>query len=588
MPQIKSEDIDRIRQKADIAEVIGRYLPLQKRGRNYAALCPFHNDHDPSLSISTDKQIYKCFVCNNGGNVFTFVQNYEKISFPEAVLKVADIIGEPLDYARDSFTYEKYDDETRRSFKIFNEAIDYLSYQLYSEGAQDVLDYLHQRGYDDDLIRYFRIGYNPENNSLYRFLKAKGYTERDLLKINLIRQTADGFADMFSRRIIFPIFNSDNQPVAFNGRASRPNQEPKYVNSESTELYVKGNLLYNYHNARQSIKESGKVYVVEGVTDVYAFYRAGIYNAVATLGTAMSRNQVQLLKNLRCEVVLCYDGDAAGQNANLKNARQLNDANVTVSIVRNETGLDPDELIRDRGMDSFKSVIAAEEVYMEFFMRAFARNVDFNNYNQRRSYAERVVNEISKIKDTFDRENFLRKLSEMTGFDKAQLETLVKELPKKEPEEKNSEIRIEKKVRSGKIRTECEIICQMLSSKNAASRFQKKMGYLPSDVTNHLAMAILDYYLRYDTMSIADLLNEIEEDDTRQLLLDLVDDESFVHAYDEKALDQAFSRIRISIIDDSAKAIRKQLAMTADADKRRELETRLASLKKEKNDLLAK
>ena len=588
MPQIKSEDIDRIRQKADIAEVIGRYLPLQKKGRNYAALCPFHNDHDPSLSISTDKQIYKCFVCNNGGNVFTFVQNYEKISFPEAVLKVADIIGEPLDYARDSFTYEKYDDETKRSFKIFNEAIEYLSYQLYSEGAQDVLDYLHKRGYDDELIRHFRIGYNPENNSLYRFLKAKGYTERDLLKINLIRQTPDGFADMFSRRIIFPIFNSDNQPVAFNGRASRPNQEPKYVNSESTELYVKGNLLYNYYNARQSIKESHKVYVVEGVTDVYAFYRAGLYNAVATLGTAMSKNQVQLLKNLRCEVVLCYDGDAAGQNANLKNARQLYDAGITVSVVRNETGLDPDELIRDRGMDSFKSVIATEEVYMEFFMRAFSRNVDFNNYNQRRSYAERVVNEIRKIKDAFDRDNFMKKLSEMTGFDRTQLETLAKEVPQSAPEEKKSEIRIEKIVRSGKIRTECEIICQMLSSKNAASYFQKKMGYLPSDVTNHLAMAILDYYLRYDTMSIADLLNEIEEDETRQLLLDLVDDESFVHTYDEKALDQAFSRIRISIIDDSSKAIRKQLALTADTDKRRELETRLASLKKEKNDLLAK
>lgn len=585
MPRIKDEDISRVRQKADIAEVIGKYLTLQKRGRNYAAICPFHNDHDPSLYISTDKQIYKCFVCGNGGNVFTFVQNYEKISFAEAVLKVADMVGEPLDYARESFQYEKYDDETKRYFKIFNEAIDFLSYQLYSSGATDVLQYLHERGYDDALIKKFHIGYNPDKNSLYRFLKAKGYTEKDMVKINLIRSVPDGFADVFSRRIIFPIFNSDNQPIAFNGRASKPNQDPKYVNSENTVLYTKGDVLYNYYAAKNAVKDNRNIYVVEGVTDVYAFERIGISNVVATLGTAMSKAQIQLLRNLHCDIILCYDGDSAGQNADLKNAKQLFNERLNVRIVRNDTGLDPDEIIKERGMDYFREMITHQEEYIEFFMRAFSRNVDFNNYSQRKSYAERVVNEISLLKDEFDKENFLLKLSQISGFEKSQLLSLQSAVQQTEVTDRNLQKPVAKKVLSGKIRTEYEIICQLLSSKQAASYFKEKLGFLPSENTNRCAMAILDYYLQNDKMEIADLLDKVDED-LKPLVIELADDPVFMHEYNEQALDESFSRIRIQMVDESIRSVKRQLAQTTDSMKKSELETKYSSLIRQKNDLL--
>jgi len=588
MPRISEEEINRVRSKADIAEVIGKYLPLVKRGRNYAAVCPFHNDHDPSLYISTDKQIYKCFVCNAGGNVFTFVQNYEKVSFPEAVIKVAELVNEPLSYSRDAFVNEKYDAKTQNYFKIFNEAIDFLSYQLYSEMATEQLSYLYQRGYSDELIKHFKIGYNPDKDALYRFLKAKGYSEKDLLAINLIRSAPDGFHDSFSRRIIFPIFNYDNQPVAFNGRASYQGQEPKYINTENTEIYVKGNQLYNYHEAKSAAKEAQCVYVVEGVTDVYAFYKAGVKNCVATLGTAMSKEQIRLLKNLHVPIILCYDGDAAGQNANLKNAKQLVDNKISCMVVKNTTKLDPDEVIRQNGTEFFLKMISEQEVYIQFFMRAYASKVDFNNYTQKKEYALRMANEIARLTDEFDRQTFFAELSRMTGFETSQLEGLVKEV--REPEVKREVEPVAKPApmpkKSGRTSAEYEVLSQLLNSKQAASYYKEKMGYLPDRSLNDLALSILDYYRKKDKLEIAELLDELSEESQKQLVLYLDENELYSKSYNEQALSEAFSRLKVSLLDESITAIKRQLVVTTDEMKKSELMSKMVSLKKDRIKIL--
>ncbi len=585
MPRISEEDINRVRAKADIAEVIGKYLPLNKKGRNYTAVCPFHNDHDPSMNINTDKQIYKCFVCNAGGNVFSFVQNYEKISFPEAVMKVAELVNEPLSYNKEAFMNEKYDAKTQNYFKIFQEAIDFLTYQLYSDQATAQLNYLYDRGYNDELIKHFKIGYNPDRDALYRFLKAKGHSERDMLAINLIRSAPDGFHDAFARRIIFPIFNADNQPVAFNGRAVFSGQEPKYINTENTEIYVKGNLLYNYYEARSAVKDAGCVYIVEGVTDVYAFYKVGVKNCLATLGTAMSKEQIRLLKNLHTQVILCYDGDSAGQNANLKNAKLLSENGISCMVVRNTTGLDPDEIIRQKGEAFFREMIATQEVYIQFFLRAYATKVDFNNYTQKKEYARRMANEIATLEDSFDRSTFYQELSRMTGFEVALLESLVSE--RSAPAEVKTVRPTEKEQKlNGRIRSEYEVLSQLLVSKQAASYYKEKMGFLPDRQLNDLALSILDYYRKSNRVEIADLLNEVSDETQKKLILYLDESELFSKVYNEQALSEAFARLKVSLLDESIAAIKRQIVVTTDEMKKNELLSKLVSLKKDRIDLL--
>ena len=317
MARISQEDIDRVRSQADIVDVIGHYLQIQRKGRSYAAVCPFHDDHSPSLSISPDRQIYKCFVCGNGGNVFTFVQNYEKVSFPEAVGRVASLIGYPLSVQPDSYQKPK-DPHKEALYAVLSETIRYTSYQMESSEGTAAREYMKKRVLDDSVLKTFEIGWHPGGDVLYRFLHAKGYEDRDLVSANVARSTPSGMHDVFSDRITFPIHDSHGNPIGFSARSMDPNNPSKYINTNETDIFVKGDIVYNAHRARTAARRAGFVLVCEGVTDVIAFWRAGVENAVCTLGTACTPKQISLLKGLAVRIVFCYDGDEAGQAATVR------------------------------------------------------------------------------------------------------------------------------------------------------------------------------------------------------------------------------------------------------------------------------
>ncbi|MBR3227256.1 MAG: DNA primase, partial [Erysipelotrichaceae bacterium] len=307
--RISEETINDIRNSANIVDVIGHYVPLIKKGRSYAAVCPFHDDHDPSLSISEDKQIYKCFVCGNGGNCFTFVENYKKCSFPEAVIEVAQIIGKPLNI---EYTAPRKENRYRRYYDLLNDYISYANYILNATKlGLEAREYLEKRGIDETLINEFQIGYCPQDNKIYQNLRARNYSDEDMIRVNVARMGSNGMNDVFYRRIVFPIHNSDGEPVAFTARDFSGFSESKYINSSETLIYTKGNILYNYHRAKDSARQSGNVIVTEGVMDVIAYRRAAINNVVATLGTACTASQVQQLKEMAGTVILSYDGDKA-------------------------------------------------------------------------------------------------------------------------------------------------------------------------------------------------------------------------------------------------------------------------------------
>lgn len=535
--------IQDIRAKADIVEVVQRYLPLIKKGKNYVAVCPFHDDHDPSMSISQDKQIFKCFVCGAGGNVFNFVRDYEKIQFNEAVIKVASFISYPID---DKYlvSQAKIDPKLQSLYDVLNEYVKYTRYILNTEDAVEAKNYLYKRGLDDATIQKFEIGYNLNNDQSTKFLLAKGFDIESCVKANITRINEFGSKDVFNQRIVFPICNPQGQAVGFTARSMNPNEGSKYINSTETPLYVKGNLLYNYHRAIKSIKQNKEIIIVEGVMDVIALDRVNIENVVATLGTACTKEQITLIQNASNNVVLCYDSDAAGQTATLKLARLLIAHKVNVSIIQNTTGLDLDEIIDQKSKDYLIKLMSQKTSYLDFFYNYSISRLDLDNYNQKKEFAKIILSELDNLRDKFDRELMLEKLSQSTQFSKDQL-LLLQDKPHqlltiKTTKTKKTDI---------KKWAEKEIIGQMLFSLQAVHDFRQELGYFVNETYQKLALTIINYYRNHEELIIADFLSTIEDKDMVELVTQIVNSDIYYTNYSQEALHDAILEVKINTLD---------------------------------------
>ncbi|MBO7703423.1 MAG: DNA primase [Solobacterium sp.] len=550
MARIPEEDVQAIRQKADIAEVIGHYLTVQKQGRYFKAVCPFHDDHDPSLTINTDLQIYKCFVCQAGGNVFTFVRNFEHVSFPEAVEKVAGIIGYPLSVQTDH-EVRKTDPEQERRYQVLNEAIRFLTYELNSEDASSAKEYLERRGLDEGIRSRFAIGYNPGGDRLTRFLKAKGFSESDMVSVNVARTGPSGISDVFSNRITFPIHDRNGNPVGFSARTLDPNNPSKYVNTTDTVLFHKGEIVYNAHRAAFTARREGKIYLCEGVTDVIAFAKAGVENAVCTLGTACTRNQLELLHSLAPRIVFCYDGDNAGQNATMKAGRLARSLGCEVTVVDNRTGKDPDELIRESGTDAFKAMLGNELSWMEFVLKYLESRTNFSNYQEKKEFVQKAKAEIDTLSDEMDRRYFTEELSRISGFH-------LDYTPKMEPIRERPQT--PSNIADGTASAEEQILAMMLAHKEASQHFSEKLGFLQDKTRGAVAMMIVDSYRQNDKIIPSDLIDKAETQAERDLIVRLCESWVYGMAYDEALLDGVIRKVNISLKSAQANAFKEQLA----------------------------
>ncbi len=535
--------IQDIRSKADIVEVVQHYLPLIKKGKNYVAVCPFHDDHDPSMSISQDKQIFKCFVCGAGGNVFNFVKDYEKIQFNDAVIKVANYIGYTLD-EKYVINQTKIDPKQQALFNVLNEYVKYTRYILNTEDAIDAKKYLMNRGLDENTIQKFEIGYNLNNDQSTKFLLAKGFDLESCVKTNISRINEFGSKDVFNQRIVFPIHNPQGQVVAFTARTMNPNESSKYINSTETPLYIKGNLLYNYHRAIKNIKQTKEIIIVEGVMDVIALDRVNIENVVATLGTACTKEQITLIQNASNNVVLCYDSDSAGQTATLKLARLLLAHKLNVSIVQNNTGLDLDEIIEKKSKDALIKIMSQRTSYLDFFFNYSLTRLDLENYNQKKEFAKIVLSELDKLKDKFDRELMLDKLSQSTQFSRDQLLLL-----QDKPTQVIQSTTIKPKKSDIKKWAEKEIIGQMLFSAQAVFDFRQELGYFVNELYQKVALTIINYYRNHDELIIADFITTLEDKDMIELVTQIVDSDIYFRNYSKEALQDAIIEVKINTLD---------------------------------------
>lgn len=565
--RLSDEEISAVRSSADIADIIGRYIPLVKKGKSFTAVCPFHDDHAPSLSISQDKQIYKCFVCGAGGNVFTFVQNYEHISFPEAVVKVAELIGYTLTVSAKDFV-KQIDPHKEACYKVLNEAIHYMMYTLNSSSSSLNKEYLLNRGIDNKLIEMFQIGYNDDADSLYKFLHAKGYRDSDLIATNLSRISDTGIHDVFTSRITFPIHDAEGNPIGFTARTLDPNVSSKYINTSETEFYVKGNTVYNLHRAKTEARKEGFVIVVEGVTDVIAFAKAGIFNVCATLGTACTTTQLKLLKQCSSTIMFCYDGDKAGQAATYRAAKMAMQMMCNILIVSNKTGCDPDEIIEKFGQIELRKMIKSPITWMEFVIDYLASNTDLNNYSEKKEFAQKVMDEIKLLDDSFDRQNFTHQLSLMTGFNFQDMlvETQITTSPKKENVRVNTQ-RVPL-ILDGRVQAEDIVVSQMLISLEASEIFKEKLGFMIGTKHQQIAMMILDEYRKCDQIVLADFIDSLKSEDMKKYLIDLSTSESVPQEYSKDILLGAIKRIRRWSLEEKINDLKNQISTVLNSESR--------------------
>ncbi|MCR4855019.1 MAG: DNA primase [Erysipelotrichaceae bacterium] len=535
--RLTQEVIDDIRNSADIVDVIGHYIPLVKKGKGYSALCPFHDDHDPSLSISQDKQIYKCFVCGNGGNVFSFVSNFKKISFPEAVAEVASIIGKPIEID----TAPKKVSRFQPYYDLLSAMISYCNYLLSaSKLGEDAMAYLGDRGLEKDVIEYFNIGLDPDNRKIYEYLKNHNFKDEDMIKCGVCRMLDNGMADVFYNRIIFPIHDREGNPIAFTARDYRGNSTSKYINSSDNILYTKGDHLYNYHRAFEASRKAGYVLVCEGVMDVIAYFRAGKDNVVATLGTACTSKQVELLASLNRKIVLSYDGDRAGQAANMKIGEILLNKGLEVSVIDNDTELDPDEIIKEYGKNALRDLEAKQISYIDYAFKFYRKQYNLDNYDDRKKMTLRMSELIEKLTDEYDKENYLNELYEITKIRRRVSQNTAKIGYNNKTADISFSI-------DGLTKAEYLIISQIAMSKKALDIYQRQLGCLLDENDQKLAMLIIDDYRKHEKCSLSRIFDESQDDEIRNLITSLALLETLPSEYDEKSLMGAIDKVKLEI-----------------------------------------
>ncbi|WP_027407834.1 DNA primase [Anoxybacteroides tepidamans] len=414
--RIPEETIEEIRRSIDIVDVISDYVQLKKQGRNYFGLCPFHGEKTPSFSVSPEKQIFHCFGCGAGGNVFSFLMDIEGLSFVDAAERLAARANIDLSHlARDD--QRKRLSETSDAKKMIeaHELLKKFYHHLLinTKEGQNALDYLQARGIDRELIDGFEIGYSPHSwDVAVKFLKGHGYSLELMEKAGLVIRKENGeYFDRFRNRIMFPIHNHQGETVAFSGR-SMGHEQPKYLNSPETPIFHKGKILYNFHQARLHIRKHQQAVLFEGFADVISAVKAGVANAVATMGTALTDEQARILRRNVESIVICYDGDAAGVEAAFRAAELLAQAGCHVKIATIPDGLDPDEYIKKFGSERFRrDVLEAGSSLMAFKMAYLRKGKNLQSESDQIRYVEEVLKEIAQLSSPVERDYYLRQLA---------------------------------------------------------------------------------------------------------------------------------------------------------------------------------
>ena len=529
--------INELRNKLNIVDVISSYIPLTKKGRNYFGLCPFHDDHSPSLSVSSEKQIYKCFVCGESGNVFNFVMNYEHISFLEAVKKLADEIG------MDIGIQNTHVDKNQKYYEIMDIANKYFQNNLLSKEGARARDYLKNRHLTKEIIEEFSIGLALDKRDLLtNLLVSKGHSLEELNLIDLSNTNHDTYIN----RIIFPLQNKDGKIIGFSGRIYDNSDLNKYQNTKETPIFKKRENLFNYHRAKEEIRKAKKVIVMEGFMAVIRSYTIGVRNVIATMGTALSNEQAALIKKLSNTIYLCYDGDEAGFKATLSSGEVFTKMNCDVFVIPLSNKLDPDDYILKYGEEKFKNLIDNAISFSDYKIKALRRNYNLSSADDKTKYINDALMEISRCQDEIKREIMLKQLAQDTNIWYNTLEKKLLELKGNQKEVvKKENLVVKKDKKNGYLKTMESLVYYALNDNRAITLIDNSNVYIPNSNIRLLLNEIIAYYNRYSTINEADFYTYLNQNNS-----DLVD-------VLKKILSSDYPEMDMESINESLLAIKK-------------------------------
>ena len=503
MNTLSQEKINEIRNSVNIVDVISSYIPLTPKGKNYFGVCPFHDDTNPSMSVSPSRQIYKCFSCGATGTVFKFIMDYENISFMEAVKKVADLGGITVNIGK----IPKKETHTELN-QIYDLSLKFYINNLNTAQGKEAREYLKNRNINEETIKEFQIGLALKKDHLSKIL-IKKFKPEEVLKSGLVGKNDYGYYDLFYERIMFPLYDLNGNPVAYSGRIYNRQDNSKYFNTVETEIFKKGELLYNYHRAKDDARRKNQVLIMEGFMDVIRAYTVGIKNVVATMGTAVTDVQAHLIKRMAKEIILCFDGDEAGAKATMSCSNELLKIGVTPKVIRLEDNLDPDEYIQKYGKEAFQRKIDNPMNIMDFKLSYLKIGKDLTSSVDEAKYVSELIDELNKIDDDILKDLTIKKITTEMNIDedliRRHLENKeVKKTPLKKIEVPTSTSKYEK--------AESGLIYYMLKSPEVITMYNNKVTYIPGREYRMLAREISAFYKNFGFINEADFIDYIECD----------------------------------------------------------------------------
>lgn len=502
---IDESKINEIRNSVDIVDVIKDYVQLEGKGKNYFGICPFHDDNHPSMSVSQDKQIYKCFSCGAAGNVFKFIEDYENVSFIEAVNIVAKKAGISIDLKGQETNNNV---KNQYYYDIYDLAQKLYSNNINTKDGKDAIEYLLSRKIDKDIIKKFGIGLSLKNTSILSgILQKKGYSEDEILSTGLVNKKGFEFNDIYYNRIMFPLCDLNGKVIGFSGRIYGDTKDTsKYVNTKQTEVFKKGEVLYNYHRAKDKAREKGQIIIMEGFMDVIRASTIGVDNVIATMGTSVTKKQATLIKRMAKEVILCFDGDEAGAHATLSCSNELLEIGITPKVIRLEENLDPDDYIKKYGKEAFLRKLEYPMNIMDFKLSYLKKDKNLDSNVDKAKYINEMILEINKIDDDILKELTINKVAKDMQISedllKSKLISNKNNLPKVNINKSNLSL-IEK--------AEKELLYYILNDKDLYGRIGKKIGYIPDEEYRLLYREVSYFYNKYGYINIADIITYLKD-----------------------------------------------------------------------------
>lgn len=537
--RIPEEVIENIRRSVDIVDVVSEYVQLKKQGRNYFGLCPFHDEKSPSFSVAPEKQIYHCFGCGAGGNVFSFLMEIEGLHYVEAVKRLGEKVNIEVP---DVITGSIKQEQRSKSTDLMLEAHELLK-KLYhhvlvnTKEGKAALDYLEGRGFTPEAIEHFQIGYAPDSwQFATTFLTKRGYDPALMVEAGLlaISESKGEYFDRFRNRVMFPISDHHGKTIAFGGRIVG-HGEPKYLNSPETKVFNKSSILYGFHLARPMIRKVQEAVLFEGYADVVSAWKAGVANGVATMGTAITEEHARILRRNVDSVVVCYDSDEAGLHAAVKAIDALQAAGCYVKVALMPDGLDPDDYIKKFGAKRFQhDVIGASLTVTAFKIRYLRKGKNLQNEGERIRYIEEVLQEISGLSKAVERDHYLRQLADEFSLSldalKQQQYQIYKQLHRSRDNEswkrnnnpRNHSFLTSKKLLPAYQNAERMLLAHMLYSGELSVTIQEQIG-LSFNIDEHNAIAayLYAYYEEGNTPDVSLFLERLNDQRLKRIVSDL-------------------------------------------------------------------